>query len=162
VHKHDTLRLVICGNKCVKAMELVETVRDIEAVVHRQKRVVGELGGGGGGRTGMVANGERLSELRGGGGSIYPPGHCEYWRGPGRHRPPMKAREQRGVYCTMRLPEMLQFTGVNLVPNPRLWSPSTTTTETTIMTNGTQPISIETLLQKQKEEQEAASRVSPL
>lgn len=30
------------------------------------------------------------------------------------------------------------------------------------MTNGTQPISIETLLQKQKEEQEAASRVSPL
>jgi ATP-dependent RNA helicase DDX23/PRP28 len=30
------------------------------------------------------------------------------------------------------------------------------------MPNGTQPISIETLLQKQKEEKEAASRVSPL
>jgi len=65
VYKHDTLRLVICGNKCVKAMELVETVRDVEAVVHGQKRVVGEVGGGGGGRTGMVVNDERLSDLRG-------------------------------------------------------------------------------------------------
>ena len=35
-------------------------------------------------------------------------------------------------------------------------------TETTIMSDGVQPISIETLLQKQKEEREAASKVSPL
>jgi hypothetical protein len=44
----------------------------------------------------------------------------------------------------------------NHAPNPSLWSPSTT-----IMPEGAQPISIETLLQKQKEEKEAASRVSP-
>ena len=52
-------------------MELVETVRDVEAVLHCQGCVVGV----GGGRTGMVGNDERFSDLIGG---LYtPPGLCE-------------------------------------------------------------------------------------
>ena len=43
-------------------MELVETVRDVEAVLHCQGCVVGV----GGGRTGMVGNDERFSDLIGG------------------------------------------------------------------------------------------------
>ena len=50
---------------------------------------------------------------------------------------------------------------MNHVPNPNLWSRLSTTDSTTIMAGKAQPISIETLLQKQKEEKEAASKVSP-
>lgn len=50
-------------------MELVETVRDVEAVVHGQGCSVAD-GGEGGGETGVVVNDEGLSDLRGG---IYTP-----------------------------------------------------------------------------------------
>ena len=66
MYEHDTPRRVIFRNKCVKTVELVETVRDVEAVVHCQKRTVAEVGGEGGDRTGVVVNDERLSDLRGG------------------------------------------------------------------------------------------------
>ena len=47
-------------------MELVETIRDVEALLHCQGGVV-DVGGG---RTGMVGNDEGFSDLRGG---IYTP-----------------------------------------------------------------------------------------
>ena len=44
-------------------MELVETVRDVEAVVHRQGSIADDMGGGGG-VTGVVVSDEESSELR--------------------------------------------------------------------------------------------------
>jgi len=44
-------------------MELVETVGDVEAVVHRQGSIADDVGGGEG-VTGVVVSGEELSDLR--------------------------------------------------------------------------------------------------
>jgi len=63
VYKYDTLWLVICRNECVETMELVETIRDVEAVVHCLGCIVDVCGG----RTGMAVNDvdEGLSDLKG-------------------------------------------------------------------------------------------------
>lgn len=133
-------------------MELVETIRDVEAVLHCQGWIVDGRGGGGG-RTGVVVDGEGFSELRGG---IYTPlGTANIQVDIDVNESP-EGSKVRSFGCPMC--EIIR--GVNQVPNPRLWS-SETTSETTIMAHRAQPISIETLLQKQKEEKEAASRVSP-
>ena len=46
-------------------MEFVETVRDVEAVVHCQRDIVGDVRREGSG-TGMIGNDEGLSDLGGG------------------------------------------------------------------------------------------------